>query len=275
MNRPEVLSFLRSFAGLENAPDGTEIKPFLELVSSLRRDLPLSIPLLRSLAALALGKSSGTGLLERRLERRYRRLCKIYGELGRLDFRKAGAGMSPEDYVFSQIDFSRYKKIDEKEFDLLFQEGPDDFDEAFYKNNFGNGKDEIQTIIRESYRKEEGYYKIQRENPLILSVMRTLDTSPESADLFSAEELQGELDNLLDFTGGEKNSGGPPAGSRPFLSGTEHLYQQLVLSLNNKIITHEDGMTTTLFISQAGDLSGTFRPGNKAWTLVLIPAAKF
>jgi len=267
-----VLQILKSFfAGLENVPgqkppDAKKLKPFLDLVLSLRKDLPLSIPLLRSQAIIALGKNHETTLLERRIERRYRRLCRISSELRLLDFKKATPGMSPEDYVFSQIDFSRYRKMEEKEFDSLFPEGLTDFDEAFFRKNFKLGKDEVQSVIEKSYRKEEGVYKIQRENPLILSIMRTLDTSLESLDLFTAEEIHGELENLLDFVGDRK--------TRKKLPGMEQLYPLLVLSLNGKIITHEDGMTTTLFISPKGELSGTFRPGNKPWTLVLIPTVQ-
>jgi len=269
----DVSRFLKSFfAGLENASGtgrkplrGTEIKSFMDLISSLKQDLPLSIPLLRSLAALSSGKSREPDLLQRRIERRYRRICKISSELGRLDFRKAGPGMSPEDYVFSQIDFSWYKKIEEKEFDTLFPEGLADFSEAFYKRNFSIGRDETETVIKESYRKEENFYIIQRENPLILSIMRSLDTSLESVNLFTTEELRGELNNLLDFVEEEKSR-------KKLLAGMERFYHLLVSGLDGKNIIHEDGMTTTLFIRPTGDLSGTFRPGNKPWTLVLIPA---
>ena len=314
MNRVEVNNFLKSFfAEIETAsrarqkpPGRTQLKPFLELILSLKRDLPLSIPLLRDLANMAKagmvaasGKDNEAGLLRRRIERRYLRLCRISNELGRLDLKKAAAGASMgithgktqdaaqntagyktlEDFVFSQIDFSRYRKMDEKDFNKLFPEGLEDFDESFFKNNFGLDKTEIQSAIEGSYKKTEGEYLLQRETPLVLSVMRTLETSLEAAPLFTAGEITEELQSLLGFLeGGTEGSMGENRekrerpGKGKLLPGTEQLYALLVLSLDNILITHEDGMTTKLFISPRGNLSGTFRPGDKPWTLVLIPA---
>ena len=284
MNRLEVIGFLESFfAKLGNAaaaprgssrqsPSGTELKPFLDLVLSLRRDLPLAIPLLRDLAGMAApGTNRDTGLIKRRIDRRFRRLCRIQEELSRLDLKKAAPAISQgtalEDFVFSRIDFARYRKMDEKEFDMLFPEGLTDFDETFFKKIYGIGREEIQSLVAGSYKKADGVYSIQRENPLILSVMRTLETSLETSPLFTARETEEELKNLLGFVGAGK---GRSKGE--LLPGMELLYPLLVSSLDNVSILHEDGMTTKLFISPKGDLSGTFRPGNKPWTLILIPA---
>ena len=269
LNRTEVIQFLASFfAGLEKPETdtpGTDLKPFLDLVLSLKQTLPLSIPLLRDLAALVNGKTGlPAGPVKKRIDRRYARLCRLQEELGRLDLKKAAPGVTPEDYIFSRIDFSRYRKMPEEEFDLLFPAGLTDFDEAFCKKNFGLERDKIQSAIEKNYTKEEGFYKMRRDNPLTLSIMRTLDTSLETSPLFTAEEIREELTNLLDFTGGGKTRGG-------LLPGMEKLYRQLALSLNGIVIAHGDAMTTKLFISPQGDLSGTFRPGNKPWTLVLIP----
>ena len=102
--------------------------------------------------------------------------------------------------------------------------------------------------------------------------MRTLETSLQTVPLFSAGEITGELEKLLDFLDGAKekdrNSREHP-GKAKLLPGMELLYILALLALDNVIITHEDGMTTKLFVSPAGDLSGTFRPGGKPWTLVL------
>jgi len=240
-----------------------ETSRFLEYLFNL----PFPILVLRDLADLAAGKNRGSGPLKRRLERRYLRLCRLSNELSRLELKKAALGAtlgiagykSFEEYVFSQIDFSRYRKIAEKDFDLLFPESLTDFDEAFFKKNFGLGREELQSIIEKSYQKTEGEYRLQRENSLILSVMRTLETSPDAAPLFTVQEITDELQGLPDLL------------KDKLLPNIRQRYPFLVSSLDNALVTHGDGMTTKLFISSRGDLSGTFRPGNKPWTQVLIP----
>ena len=262
MNRLEVKRFLASFFAQLNSK--TRLDSFYDLVLSLKRDLPLSIMLLRDLASLAAGRE--TVLLKRRMDRRYYRLCRISEELGRLDIKKAAGGSranSFEDYVFSKIDFSRYRSMDEKEFETLFSEGLTDFDEAFLKKNFGHDRKEIQSLIEGSYDKTDGFYKLRKETALVLSVMRTLETSLESLSLFTDEEIMTELRALLNFVG-EK-----PQKSLPLM------YPLMVNSLDNRQFPHEDGMTTKLFISPQGDLSGTFRPQDKPWTMVLIPRSAF
>ena len=242
----------------------TTLKPFLDLVSSLKKSLSLSIPLLRNFAAFCTDDTktinSTEGILNKRIDRRYLRLCRIQDNLGGLDFKKASAGASIEDFVFSQIDFSRYREIKEKTFKLLFREGLEDFDDAFYKKIFGHEKKEIQSVISLNYKEANGFYRLQRENPLILSVMQNLETSLESLPLFTAGEIRGELKELLDFIG--------KSGK---IQNTELLYPLLVYCLNGALITHDDGMTTKLFISPQGDLAGTFRPKDKPWTRTLIP----
>jgi len=283
MNRPEARQFLGDFfAGpgdTGTASAGAELKPFLDLVLSLKQNLPLSIPLLRELAGLITDreqKSPGevkqeTGPILGRMDRRYQRLCRIQKELGRLDLKKAAQENSPdtalEDYVFSRIDFSRYQTMNEKEFEFLVPGGLTDFSEAFFKKNFRLGRSELQSLIKRSYKKTDGVYRIQPadqwENSLILSVMRTLETSLETLPLFTAEEIQDETENLLGFVEGS-------AGKRSILPGMKRLYPLLVSGLDNVHITHADGMTTRLFISAGGDLSGTFQPGGKPWTVTLI-----
>jgi len=247
----------------------TLLKPFLDLVLSLdEKNIP-SVPLLLELAGLITNKETeppgakdrARGVLLRRIDRRYARLCRVQEELGRLDLKKAPPGLSPEDYIFSRIDFSRYREIKEKEFDLFFMEGLTDFRESFLKNNLGIGKNEIKTAITGSYERKDGIYKLMRDNPLILSIMRTLETSLENSPLFTANEIREETEKLPEYTGTER------------IPAMDLLYALLAHSLDNVLINHDDGMTTKLFISPEGDLSGTFRPGNKPWTLVLIPKA--
>jgi len=222
------------------------------------------VPFLRDLSDLVSGKHRGSGPLKRRIERLYTRLCLLQGELGRLDLKKARLGAALgvngyktlEDYAFSSIDFSRYRSMSEKDFDSLFPEALTDFDENFFKSNFFMGRKEIQSVIEESYQKAEGEYRLLRENSLILSVMRALETSLEAVPLFTPEEIAAELQSLPD-TVREKLP-------KPF-------YPVLVSSLDNALVSHNDGMTTKLFLTDGG-LSGTFRPGDKPWTQVLVPA---
>ena len=256
VNRAEVFHFLESFFMDLGRSKGTALKPFFDLVSSLKKNLPLSIPLLRDFSAF--GKE---GIIKKRIERRYLRLCRIQENLGKLDFKKAPPGVSPEDFIFSKIDFSRYREIKENEFYLLFREGLEDFDEAFFKKTFNRDRGEIQSIINGSYNKDDGLYKLKQENPLILSIMQNLETSLESLPLFTAEEIQGEIKELVSFTGGSGK-----------LRNTELLYPLLVHCLDGTLVSHDDGMTTKLFIGSQGELAGIFRPGNKPWTRILIPA---
>ena len=247
----------------------TLLQPFLNLVLSLDVQNSPSVPLLSELAELITNtelktpgvKDRARGILLRRIDRRYARLCRVQEELSRLDLKKAPPGLSPEDYIFSRIDFSRYREIKEKDFDMFFIEGLTDFEESFLKNNLGIDKSEIKTAITGSYENKDGMYKIKRDNPLILSIMRTLETSLENSPLFSANEIREEKEKLLEFA---------EIGRLQVL---DLLYPFLVQSLDNVQITHDDGMTTKLFISPEGELAGTFRPGNKPWTLVLIPKA--
>ena len=241
------------------------LKPFLDYISSIDESKPFyaSIPILReltSMAATATATAVETGPVKRRINRLYLRLCRLQEELGRLDLKKAkpnvSLGLSPEDFIFSSIDFSRYREIKENYFKTLFSEGLADFGDAFLKKNFNRNKSEIKTLIEQSYKKTEGVYRLGKESPLILSVMRTLETSLDALPLFSLEEVTQELDSMPAKYGGRENQ--------------EKLYSLLVTSLDGVLITHDDGMTTKLFITAAGELSGTFRPADKPWTVVLI-----
>ena len=261
LNRPEVLRFLESF--FAEPLCHAKCKPFLNLILSLKQDLGVSIPILRELAVLITGKETAeractNGPLSGRINRIYYRLCRIQEELGRIDFKKAKPGVSPEDFVFSKIDFSRYREIIDKDFELFFLQGLGDYSEDFFLHNFRLGRNGIKSMVQDSYLKTGKTYKLQKETPLILSVIRTLETSLETLPLFTGEEIVTELKNLAAFVNGPK------------IRGMEKLYPLLVFGLDNVIFTHEDGMTTKLFISGEGELRGTFNPANKPWTRVLI-----
>ena len=276
----EVNRFLKSFlSSLENRrPDYPEkvLKPFLDFIISLNQDLHFFIPILLELATLKTNNvmDKAAGLLKRRIERRYLRLCRLQDELNHLNLKNAmlsretaGAArqLSPEDYIFSQIDFSRYREIGERDFGLFFPEGIKDFGDDFLKRQLGLDRSGILSLIERSYEKVHRNYRIKQESPLILSVMRTLETSLEDLPLFSAREIKLELRSLLCYFGGG------------FISSPEEieniymLYSLLVYNLDNIFITQQDGSKTKLFISPNGELSGTFMPDGKPWTRELIP----
>jgi hypothetical protein len=239
------------------------LKPFLDYVLSVNKSEPFyaSIPILRELTSLAVNAEQAVdGPVKKRIHRLYLRLCRLQEELGRLDLKKAkpniSLGLSLEDFVFSNIDFSRYREINENYFTKLFAEGLEDFGDGFLRENFKRGRKEIKTLIETSYKKAEGVYRIEKGSPLILSVMRTLETSLETMPLFSLEEITEEFDRIPANYGGRENQ--------------EKIYSLLVTSLDGVFITHDDGMTTKLFITASGELAGTFRPADKPWTRVLV-----
>ena len=243
------------------------LKPFLDYVSSINESNPLraSIPILRELTDMAVNaEKAAAGPVKKRIHRQYYRLCRLQEELGRLDLKKAkpsvSLGINVEDYIFSSIDFSRYKEINETYFVKLFAEGLEDFPDAFFWNNFNRRRDDIKEIIEKSYKKTESVYKVMRESPLLLSVMRTLETSLETVPPFSLNEIMEELDRIPAKYGGSENK--------------KKIFLLLVSSLDGVIITHDDGMATKLFITDSGELAGTFRPADKPWTLILIPSVK-
>jgi hypothetical protein len=240
------------------------LKPFLDYVLSIneRQSFYASIPILRELTGMAANAAAvEEGPVKKRIHRLYYRLCRVQEELGRLDLKKAkpnvSLGLPLEDFVFSSIDFSRYKKINETYFTKLFAEGLADFGDGFLRENFKRNREEIKTLIGTSYKKTEGAFIIERESPLVLSVMRTLETSLDTLPLIGLEEVMEELDRIPAKYGGRENQ--------------EKLFSLLVSSLDGVLITHDDGRTAKLFISASGELAGTFRPDDKPWTRVLIP----
>jgi hypothetical protein len=105
-------------------------------------------------------------------------------------------------------------------------------------------------------------FTLNKANPVILAIMRTLDTSLEMLPLFTETEILNELKILYEFL----EAGPFPTGS------AAGFFNFLVRRLDKCTITHKDGMETNLSVSPEGSLKGTFKPGGKPWTLVLIPA---
>ena len=258
---------------------------FFKDILTLRNKFGETIPLLANLAFLKLNPGGEPGLLGRKIDRHYHRLCRVQEELFRLDLKKARESQDKtfEDFVFSQTDFSQYRNMDMDIFEKLFPEGLNDFDEAFYRKNFALTRAEIKTIIEGGYKKEDGFYKMQKENSLLFSIMRTLDTSLENSSLFSMEEVDEELEKLASLIQKDNISKQDGTGLLDSLPAAEQLYSPLVMSLDGLSIIHSDGMKTKLFVSSVpdastgefpsgsmGDLCATFHPGGKAWTRVLI-----
>ena len=281
-----------------------QLKLFFDHVLSVKEEHSTSFPLLQNLAVLGVLRSGSgpeqithvkPGIIERKIDRHYRRLCRVQEELGQLNMKQAAAknlpvegtpGISFEDYVFSQIDFSRCRQMAAGDFERIFPESLTDFDEDFFVKNFRISRNETRVLIEKSYKKENALYKIQGESPLLLSVMRTLETSLENNELFTVAEIQAELESFINLTSqSDKKSLSGKSDFPGLLSesdengkmhpDTKQLFPLLVSSLDGLNITHHDGMKTKLFVSSGpGDspknLSATFMPGNKAWTRVLI-----
>jgi hypothetical protein len=184
-------------------------------------------------------------VVKRRIESRYRRILFVHQELAKLNDAEAIPSGSFEDFVFSRIDFSVYKKINAEEFCLLFDEGVSDYEESFYQKAFSMCRDNIRRTINEAYIKEGLFYLCKRAGPLLLSIMRTLHTSLDFAPLLLPDDISRE--QLLE--------------AMHFLDG--------------QTICHNDGMETKLFVRTQPDsrpiLCGTFYPLGKPYTVELVP----
>lgn len=189
--------------------------------------------------------------IKQRIESRYRRILFVHKELEKLNAaaeKGAGNGRLPkrsfEDFVFSHIDFSIYKKIEAEEFTLLFDKGLDDYTEAFYQKAFDMNREEIRKVINCAYIRIGPFFVCKKTSALLLSLMRTLHTSLEFAPLLGAEDV----------------------------SGSEQLTLASAL-LDGVQISHSDNSETRLFTPEANALlCGTFYPLGKAYTITLIPS---
>jgi hypothetical protein len=199
-------------------------------------------------------------VIKKRLDRRYARLCAVQEELGKLNSRQPEQGISFEDFVFSRTGFSRYAIIRTEDFEL-YTPGLDDYDDAFFTRNFRLSRKEAGAVIAGSYKKTNAGYCLLKRNPLILSLMRTLETSLEMVPLLCEEEILGELKLIYAFLG----AGPLPSGN------AGNFFRFLVQRLDQVTVVHHDMRETKLFVTPEGGLSGIFRPQGKPWTLSLIP----
>lgn len=265
--------------------DNNAVNQFLTDLSDIPVDA-LAMPILRDIKELGDGTRTpvypGGGIIRTRLESRYRRICFVYQELKKLDFKKARPGMLFDDFVFEQTDFGIYKRIPQEDFYLLYEAGLDDFDDKFYIKKFRINRSAVRTIINRLYRPAGAYYCCKEEkilrNPLLISIMRTLHTSLEFVPLIGSGELLQECTGLIRFLLTQSDM-----DKDMFFymaQGFNELFCRLLCNLHNVTVTHSDGMDTTLFTAAADKtetsaftLWGTFRPLNKAHTISLVPTA--
>jgi hypothetical protein len=265
------------FAG----PDLPGTRRFLSGLADLPPDIREELPVLGDIAALcaaspAAGAESDAAVLQgpvfRGLNRRYLRIRFVQSELERLDFKKAGPGVMFNDFVFDQIDFSVYKKISAEDYSLYSREGLEDFDAPFFTRIFRLSRESVQALICGAYIRTGGFYRIKQEkllsNPLLMSVLRTLQTSLEFAPLFTQDAVRKECRALLCFLqrAGEKGKGFYQE------DGPERFFTFLLRALHGASAVHPDGMKTDLSAFQeekALVLRGTFHPQGKAYTMTL------
>ena len=250
---------------------------FLRLLRMLPGELALQMPVLSDIAALGnpgggAGRS-GPGIIRRRLDRRYARICVVYKELGKLDFAGAAPETGLEDMVFAQTDFDAYGKINKEDFNVFFNEGLEDFEDSFYKYNLMMDRAAVQRAISRWYKSEGDYYVHIGKNPLMLGIMRSIHTALDFAPLLRAEETLEEIVLLIRFLQSQSAMGEDALSALTRTLDT--LFFALLRSLDGAKATHPDGMVTALFVEDGSDppvLCGTFHPGNRAHTIRLIPA---
>jgi hypothetical protein len=242
------------------------------------------LPLLFDIAVLCGGKPplggrppASWGPIRQGLNRRYLRIRFVQGELGRLDFSKAAPGAAFNDFVFDQIDFSAYKKISEEEFTLVSGGGLEDFDASFFERAFRLSREKAALLINAAYTRIGGFYYIKQEkllaNPLIMAILRNLQTSLEASPLFSAGALREECACLLRFLEGSEAPGARPEAAFYFNEGFDRFFAALIQALHGSGLTHSDGMRTDLVaVHEAGRLTlkGTFHPQGKGYTVPLV-----
>jgi hypothetical protein len=249
-------------------------------LAALPPDMPGKPSLLTDVAALCAGTPGADpdaavswGPVRRGLNRRYLRVRFVQSELERLDFKKAGPGVRFNDFVFDQIDFSAYKKIPAEEYSLYSREGLEDFEPPFFTRNFRLSREKTLALISGAYTRAEGFYCIRQEkmlfNPLLMSILRTLQTSLEFAPLFTGEAVRDECRAMFHLLRpGEAENGAA------FLreDGPDRLFASLLRALHGASMIHPDGMKTNLSALQEENalfLRGAFHPQGKAYTITL------
>jgi hypothetical protein len=230
------------------------------------------MPVLDGITALGNGGAGrpGAGLIQKRLDRRYARICVVYRELGKLDFNKAQPGTGLEDMVFAQTDFDVYGKISREDFAAFFDEGLEDFEDSFYKYNLMMDRDAVRRAISRRYKREGNFYVYAGENPLLLGIMRSLHTALDFAPLIQPGEALGEAAFLIRFLQSKSALEGDALSALTENPGL--FFSALLGSLDGATVVHPDGRTTALFIQEGSDppvLCGTFFPENKAHTIRL------
>lgn len=242
-------------------------RQFLLSLAALPADAQTALPILRDIAALCSetpGAAASWGPVRRGLNRRYLRIRFVQRELERLDFKKAKPGATFDDFVFDHIDFSAYKKISAEEYSLYSREGLEDFEPPFFTRNFRLSREQILDMIRRAYARIGGFYYIRGEkiltNPLLMSVLRTLQTSLEFAPLFTGAAVWDECRTAFPLA---------PAGD----DESNRLFASLVRSLHGASMIHADGMKTDLSVlreERALLLKGAFHPQGKTSTITLL-----
>jgi hypothetical protein len=252
------------------------------LPAALPPDIQGELPFLTDIAALCAGTPPGIkpdaaalwGPVRRGLNRRYLRMRFVQSELERLNFKKAGPGVTFNDFVFDQIDFSAYKKIAEEEYSLYSREGLEDFDAPFFTRNFRLSREKVQALIDGAYIRIGGFYYIRQEkalfNPLLMSILRTLQTSLEFVPLFTREAIQDECRAILCSLRHDGETDKDAFLRRE--DGPSRLFASLLRALHGVSALHTDGMKTDLSAVQEENtllLRGAFHPRNKAYTITL------
>jgi hypothetical protein len=235
----------------------------------------LAAPILADIAALCAAAPGGTtdaaaswGPVRRGLNRRYLRVRFVQRELERLDFKKAPPGVRFNDFVFTQIDFSAYKKIPVEEYSLYSREGLEDFDPTFFTRNFRLSRETALDLIQRAYIRIGGFYYIRQKkllsNPLLMAVLRNLQTSLDFAPLFTSEAVRDECRTLSRDAG----SGAAPLPE----DRLNRLPETALTALHGASMIHPDGMKTDLSAMREGNillLKGAFHPHGKTYTITL------
>jgi hypothetical protein len=267
----------------DDASLNTMINRILKNLRNFPAETASKIPVLTEIADISAGKAAGLqgqgsrSLLRKRLDRRYARVCVVHSELNKLNFKNARPGTGFDDFIFQQTDFDVYKQISAENFAVFFLEGLDDYDESFYKKNFMMDKEKLKALIGRSYAPAGDSYVCKtlngKINPLLLGIVRTLHTSLEFLPLIGKEELHGETAILIRFL--QSHSAVDEESAANLSAGFPALFGGFLHALNGAVVTHLDTMKTTLTVKTENGkpaLYGTFRPGNKAFTIPLIPA---
>jgi hypothetical protein len=267
-----------SFMNFDDAALNTLVSRILKNLRNFPTETASKMPVLKEIADMSAGSAAGAkpcGILQKRLDRRYARICVVHSELNKLNFKNAKPGTGFDDFVFQQTDFDFYKQISAENFELFYVEGLDDYGESFYKKNFMMDKEKLKTLISRSYSPAENFYVCKTlngaVNPLLLGIVRTLHTSLEFLPLIGSEELQAESAVLIRFLQSHSAIDGETAANLG--AGFPVLFGGLLRALDGVVVTHLDTMKTTLTVKTENGkpaLYGTFRPENKAFTIPLV-----